>query len=103
MAKSERVTENQVAFAIVQIAKKMPGGIATFARCRKEIPDYLNLSAADRTQSKTRPNEEMWEQQIRNVKSHHAAPGNYICEGYLKHIPRVGYEVTNAGRQRQKP
>lgn len=98
-----RVTENEVAFAIVQIAKSMTDGVATFNRCRKEVPDHLNLSAADRKQSETRKNEEMWEQQIRNIKSHSEAPGNYICEGYLEHVPRVGYKVTAAGKARKHP
>ena len=102
-AKSDRVTENEVAFAIVQIAKTAPSGIASFARCRKEVPDHLNLSHADLVQSKTRPNEAMWEQQIRNIKSHYEAEGNYICEGYLKHVPKVGYQVTDAGKRRTHP
>ena len=98
-----RVTENEVAYAIVQIAKGMHDGVATFNRCRREVPDHLRLSAADRATSKTRPNEEMWEQQIRNIKSHSEAPGNYICEGYLEHVPKRGYRVTEAGRRRQHP
>ena len=102
-SKPDRVTENQVAFAIVQIAKGMTDGIATFNRCRKEVPNHLELSAADLKQSTTRPNEAMWEQQIRNIKSHSDEPGNYICEGYLKHVPKVGYQVTEAGRNRKKP
>ncbi len=100
---ANRVTENEVAFAIVQIAKTAPNGVVSFARCKREIPGHLKLSAADRVVSKTRPNEEMWEQQIRNIKSHHADAGNYICEGYLTHVPRVGYEVTDSGKQRKHP
>lgn len=98
-----RVTENEVAFAIVQVAKTRPDGVATFARCKKEVPLHIQLSAGDRARSQTRPNEEMWQQLIRNVKSHHDQAGNYICEGYLTHIPRVGYRVTDAGRRRQHP
>ena len=101
--KTNRVTENDVAFAIIQIAKTALNGIVSFARCKKEIPDLLKLSSADRTVSKTRPNEEMWEQQIRNIKSHYAEPGNYICEGYLKHVPKVGYQVTASGLARRWP
>jgi hypothetical protein len=100
---SNRSTENEVAFAIIQIAKTAPSGIASFSRCRKEVPNYLNLQIADRANSKTRPGEEMWEQQIRNIKSHFDAPGNYICEGYLRHVPKVGYEVTTSGKTRKSP
>ena len=98
-----RVTENEVAFAIVQIAKTAPNGIVSFSRCRKEVPDHLSLSADDHRQSTTRPNEEMWEQQIRNIKSHYEQEGNHICEGYLEHVPKVGYRVTDAGRRRTRP
>ena len=98
-----RVTENEVAFAIIQIAKTAPNGVVSFARCKKEVPNYLNLSDADRAVSKTRPNEEMWEQQIRNIKSHSKDEGNYICEGYLKHVPKVGYEITASGKNRMHP
>ena len=98
-----RVTENEVAFAIVQIAKARPDGVATFARCKREIPLHLDLSAGDRRRSQTRPNEQMWEQLIRNIKSHYESEGNYIFEGYLTHIPRVGYRVTDAGRRRRHP
>jgi hypothetical protein len=100
---SNRVTENEVAFAIVQIAKTTPSGVVSFSRLRREIPSYLNLQTADREGSKTRPGEEMWEQQIRNIKSHFEAPGNYIYEGYLRHVPKVGYEVTAAGKARKSP
>lgn len=101
--RSDRVTENEVAFAIVQIAKARDNGVATFSRCKREVPLHLELSAADCARSRTRPNEQMWQQLIRNIKSHHDQEGNYICEGYLTHIPRVGYRVTDAGRRRRNP
>jgi hypothetical protein len=97
-----RVTENQVALAVCQIAANEPNRVATFARLKREIPQRLNLSAEDRIQSATRPNEEMWEQLIRNIKSHSEAPGNYIKEGYLEHLPKIGYRVTRAGLQRAR-
>ena len=101
--KSGRVTETEVAFAVVQIAKASPNGIATFEKCRTEVPTYLSLSPDDEAMSQTRPNEPMWEQQIRNIRSHHDQEGNYICEGYLEHVPGVGYRVTNSGRGKIKP
>jgi hypothetical protein len=100
-SRHDRVTENQVAFAICQIAKTAPSGTVSFARCKREVPDHLALSAADREQSPTRRNEELWEQQIRNIKSHSATEGNYICEGYLIHVPGEGYQITDAGRARK--
>jgi hypothetical protein len=93
-----RVTENQVAFAACQIAATMTNGIATFQRMKRDIPNYLALSAADQQPSETRPNEELWEQLIRNIKSHSNQEGNYIHERFLEHVPRVGYRITPAGR-----
>ena len=98
-----RTTENEVAFAICQIGKTTIDGVVRFSHCRKEIPNYLKLSVEDQAQSQTRPNEEVWEQLIRNIKSHSNTEGNYICEGYLIHVPRVGYRVTEAGKKRTHP
>lgn len=95
----ERATENQIAFAVLQIAANQPNGIATFPRMKRDIPNYINLSAGDRQQSNTRRNEEIWEQLIRNIKSHDQTPGNFICEGYLEHVPKSGYRITEAGRR----
>ncbi len=95
-----RATENEVAFAACQIAATRPNGVATFRRMKTEIPNYLQLSAGDRRRSQTRPNEQLWEQLIRNIKSHSDSEGNSIYEGYLEHVPRVGYRITSAGRQR---
>jgi hypothetical protein len=97
--KPGRVSENEIAFAVCQIASVRPDGVVSFFKMKKEIPNYIALSAADRVQSETRPNEELWEQLIRNIKSHSKSDGNYIHAGYLQHLPRVGYRVTSTGRQ----
>src|SRR5690242_690054 len=94
-----RVTENEIAFVVCRIAATRPDGVATFRRMKRELPNHLTLSAGDRAQSQTRPGEQLWEQLIRNIKSHSDAEGNYIYEGYLEHVPRVGYRITPAGRQ----
>ena len=49
--------------------------------------------------SLTRKNEAIWEQQIRNIRSHHNASENFIQKGYLKHVPKVDYRITNKGRK----
>lgn len=99
MPNGPNVTENEVAYVALQIAAKQRNGIATFKRIKSEVPKYLNLSPEDRQQSKTRPNEELWEQRVRNIKSHYNSSGNYICEGYLEHVPRSGYRITERGRR----
>ncbi len=93
-----RVTETDVAVAVLRIANQQPNDIATFDQIRCEAPGLLNLSTGDRRQSNERPNEQMWEQLIRNIKSHDKTKGNFICEGYLVHVWGVGYRITDAGR-----
>jgi hypothetical protein len=98
-SKAGEITEEEVAMLTVQIASEQPNGVASFGRLRREIPNRYDLSAADLQQSVTRPNEAMWEQKMRNIKSHYEAEGNFIYEGYLEHVPRIGYRVTDAGRR----
>lgn len=98
VANGNRTTEFEVALATLRIAASRPDGKATFYRLRRELPQYLNLSAGDMTQSTTRPGEQLWEQLIRNIKSHSDTPGNIICDGYATHVPRVGYRITDSGR-----
>jgi adenine-specific DNA methylase len=99
MANGPRVTENEVAHAALQIAAGQNNGIATFPKMKKEIRNILNLSAGDRRQSITRPREQVWEQLIRNIKSHSKSDGNYIKDGYLEHVPRSGYRITVKGKK----
>jgi hypothetical protein len=98
-SKLGEITEEEVARLTVEIAAEQHNGIASFSRLRREIPHRYNLSAADLTQSVTRPNEAMWEQKMRNIKSHYDVPGNFIYEGYLEHVPGVGYRVTVQGKK----
>jgi hypothetical protein len=97
-SKSGEITEEEVALLVVEIAAEQADGIASYNRLRREIPKRYSLSAADLHQSITRPNEAMWEQKMRNIKSHFEVVGNFIYEGYLEHVPRVGYRVTTSGR-----
>lgn len=68
--------------AALQVAAGQPGGKATIAVLVRAIPQHLDLSAADLAQSQTRPNEAMWEQQVRNLVSHRETSGNVIAEGF---------------------
>jgi hypothetical protein len=94
-----RVTENDVALAACAIAASRADGTASFDEMRHKVPSIVPLSAADRRQSITRHNEELWEQLMRNIKSHDKEPGNFIHDGYLQHVRRVGYRITDAGRR----
>ncbi len=99
MATKLRVTEAEISIAALRIAAKQKNGLATFSRLKKEIPDYVNLSAGDQAQSITRPNEELWEQLVRNIKSHSKTFRNILHEGYAIHVSRRGYQITDSGRR----
>jgi hypothetical protein len=90
-------TEQDIARGVMRIAASQPNRIATYNRCRKEIPGLVQLNAANNAPSQTRPGEPMWHQIVRNIKSHDIAGTNYIAQGLLEHVPRVGYRITKAG------
>jgi hypothetical protein len=78
-----RVTEDEVAKAVEAVLKSRTSGRATIKELVAEIPSHLKLSAEDLRQSDTRPNEAIWEQQVRNITSHKKSPGNAVYEGKL--------------------
>lgn len=97
MSKTGRTTEEQMAVGVAQIAYSKTDKIATHEQIRNEIPKYVNLTAEDEKVSKTRPNEPMWHQIIRNIQSHYETGGNFIYKGYLEHVRGVGFRVTDEG------
>jgi hypothetical protein len=82
-----RITESEVAEIVETILLERASGRATAQELIAEIPNRVALSAEDLAQSQTRPNEALWEQQVRNITSHKASPGNAIFEGKLVAIP----------------
>src|SRR5690242_7203703 len=82
-----RVTEAEIAKAIEDYLNEKTSGQATIQELVKVIPSRITLSADDLAPSTTRPNEALWEQQVRNVTSHKASPGNAFHEGKLVAIP----------------
>jgi len=82
-----RVTEAEVAVAAEEVLTANASGRATIKELIEEIPNYLTLSSEDLAPSPTRPGEAVWEQQVRNITSHKASPGNAIYEGKLVAIP----------------
>ena len=97
----DRVTEHDVAHAACWALAPRVGREGSMQILKKEIPKYLKLSAADLKGSTTRRNEAMWEQQIRNITSHHKSPGNFIYEGFLARVDG-GLQLTDAGLLRLK-
>jgi hypothetical protein len=96
-AKPNRVTEDDVAKAALRVLNDCPNGEASIQTLVREIPKHLTLSADDQAPSKTRRGEELWEQQIRNITSHHKSPGNYIAEGYIDRV-KGGLRITASGK-----
>lgn len=90
--------ERDIAVGVMRIAASQ-GGLCTFKRAYQEIPSLVVLSPDNLAASVTRPGELMWHQLVRNIKSHDQTEGNFIAEGYLVHVPRVGYRITAAGTQ----
>lgn len=92
-----RATEYDISIATLKIAAAQHDGLATFHRLRREIPNHVNLSGADLKMSETRPNEPLWHQLIRNIRSHHQSDDNFIHLGYLEHVSGRGYRITRKG------
>lgn len=94
--------ENNIALGVMQIAASNATDTCTFKRAYKEIPNYVRLTANNLSPSLVRKGEVMWQQLVRNIKSHDKSPGNYIYEGFLTHVPKVGYRITPRGKRHLK-
>ena|ERR1044072_1268847 len=84
---SPLTTEKQIARVVEAILRERPDHKATVADLIKEIPKRIKLSPEDLEQSPTRPNEPVWHQRVRNIRSHKSSQGNAIYEGRLVAIP----------------
>jgi hypothetical protein len=91
--------EKDVARAIMRIAASQENGVCSYKRAYTDLPGYVHLSPANLAPSQTRRREPMWHQLVRNIKSHDKAFGNFIEEGLLVHVPKVGYRITERGRK----
>jgi hypothetical protein len=95
-----RITEQEIGLAVLHILAAQPHGRATVRKIKREVPTYVRLSAQDQADSFTRDHEELWEQQVRNPKSHSNTSGNIFHDGYVIHVARGVWEITSAGRRR---
>ena len=92
-----KTSEPKFGLAVMQILAASPDGEATVRTLIKEVPNYIKLTAEDKEPSQTRPAEQMWEQRVRNLKSHYKTKGNVIHEGFVAHVGPGGYFLTKAG------
>jgi len=93
-----RVTERRVGRAVLEILAARTSGQASIRDIKRELPTHIALSIDDRKDSVTRLNEEMWEQQVRNLKSHDKTQGNIFHEGFAEVVGRGVWRITDAGR-----
>lgn len=82
-----RITEAEIAEIVIDYLSEKTSGEASIAELVEEIPNRVQLSAEDLQPSSTRPGEAIWEQQVRNITSHKASPGNAIHDGKLIAVP----------------
>lgn len=97
-----RTGEAKMQPLILQILNDSQNGEATIEQIITEIPKLINLTKGDLAPSKTRDGEALWEQIVRNVRSHADSPKNYIYLGYIEEI-EGGYRITDLGRKKVKP
>lgn len=93
-----KTTEAELGLAVMRVLLSEPRHEATVRTLIREVPKYVELTAEDREMSNKRPNEEMWEQRVRNLKSHDNTPVNVIGEGFVARVSRSIYQLTDAGR-----
>jgi hypothetical protein len=74
-----KTTESVLGLAVMRALATQPKGEATVRTLIKLIPEFVNLTEEDQKPSDTRRNEEVWEQRIRNLKSHDETGGNVIA------------------------
>ena len=99
MVRRYHLSEPDAAIAVLRILAEQPNGQARVKTLKDRLPEYATITEEDQTQSVTRPNEEIWEQRVRNIRSHHDRPGNLFYEGYVDR-PALGiWRITAEGRR----
>jgi hypothetical protein len=93
-----KTTERVLGLGVMRVLAEQPNGEATVRTLIRRVPNFVRLTDEDRETSETRPPEEMWEQRVRNLKSHDTTAGNVIGEGFVEHVGRGRYRLTAAGR-----
>jgi hypothetical protein len=93
-----RLTERRVGITVLHILANRPNGEATVEVLKAELPKHIDLSTDDQAGSETRTNEELWEQQVRNLKSHEPTSTNIFHQGFVEVVARGAWRITPAGR-----
>ena len=97
-----KTSEPKLGLAVMQVLAQEPANEATVRTLIKRVPEFVNLTDDDRITSGTRIHEQIWEQRVRNLKSHHKTPGNVIADGLVEHVGHGRYRLSGEGRLRLK-
>jgi hypothetical protein len=92
-----KVSERALGSAVMQVLSTQDHGEATVRTLIRNVPSYIKLTAADTKESTTRPGEKLWEQRVRNQKSHDTVEGNVISQGFVERVGRGRYRLTKSG------
>ena len=103
-AKDDRLREPEARILVLKIAARQPGRTASTRFLKKEVPNYIALSPMDRTRSKSRPSEEIWQQIVGNVHSHkrlfkdglalETTNGLTVTEKGLDYLNNMGFSAS---------
>lgn len=93
-----KTSETVLGQAVMQVLAARPNGQATMRVLIKRVPSYITLTSEDKEISGPRGNEQIWEQRVRNLKSHDKTEGNILAEGFVDRPARGNYRLTDAGR-----
>lgn len=88
-------SEVEIAEAIIAYLRTA-GGRATIREIINALPDRLPLTREDMRKSDTRPGERLWEQRVRNIRSH-----RNTMEGRLLHVDS-GFRLGKKATERRK-
>lgn len=92
-----KTPESKLGLAVMQVLASRSEYKAHVRTLIKGVPDHITLTEQDCKMSETRPNEQMWEQRARNLKSHDKTTGNVIAEGLVKYLGKGMYQLTDSG------
>lgn len=92
-----KTSETELGLAAMRFLATRPAGQATMRTIIKRLPSFIALTAEDREPSGVRRGEQMWEQRVRNLKSHDNTEGNILAEGLVERPTRGNYRLTEAG------
>lgn len=93
----DRLTEKEARILCLKIAGTCQNYEASTDYIKREIPKFYTLSPIDMIQSKTRPNEEKWQQIVGNVISHRDTLQGPFKRGYAVRTSK-GMRLTPQGR-----